>query len=340
MPAYIERFLGNRASNPWWLGMPEVESLADLCEGDVPSEKLRDTLFNYTVQKRQAFIQNEDGMYVPAPGQYGLECSDGVVIPAMVGEKYEVFQPQLLIDVGDALTRAGCMWHTAGILQERRRLWGLALIKQFDIGGEQMKRYLLFWNSFDGSSRFLAKPVNECVVCANTAEIALSEKGKPIVAERHTGNAEDKMRIALELLGAVEERFEEEKGFIQQLQDLAYTRDQFRILACQILTGKDDEDGAIDEIVKAKGRKATNYSLKGDELMRVYDEGAGASARGQTGWRAVQAVNEYIDWQRGRMQNWKRTNSRLTVQGMESNWFGEGNKTKNRAAKLVLRKGS
>jgi phage/plasmid-like protein (TIGR03299 family) len=344
MPAYIERFLGNKASNPWWLGMPNVEGLYELTDSDMASQKLRDELFNYTVKKSQAWLYQakpDGGAWSKIEGQYGLLCSDGVIIPATVGEKYEVFQPQALVDLGDAMAKTGqCRWHTAGILQERKRIWGLAEYgEQFKVGPDEIRRFILFWNAFDGSSRFLAKPVEECVVCSNTADMALREETRPMVAERHTGDAEVKLEAVKELLGIAEERFQESLGFIRQLQDMRYTREQYRTLVCQMLSGKDDEDEAIDVVVKSKGRTATGYDARGGEFLRIYDEGAGAAERGETGWRAAQAVGEYVDWQRGRMSNWKRTASRLSVQGLDSALFGEGAKQKKRAAKLILRKG-
>jgi phage/plasmid-like protein (TIGR03299 family) len=346
MSHYIERFIGNKASNPWWLGLPEVEGLYELADEDVKSSTLREKLFNYSVELRPVDVRILDKFGLPdhaaVEGFYTPVCSDGVIIPAVVGSKYSIIQPEVFANFGDCLAKTSeARWHTAGILSDRTRIWGLAEVgEQFKVGPEDIRRFLLFWNTFDGTSRWKVKPVTECVVCHNTAEVALREDTRDMVAIKHTGDTELKLEEAKELLGIAEERFADQVTFIEQLQADYMSRSEFRILSCQMLTGEDVPEKAVEKIVKAEGSARTVYEGKGSELMRIYDEGDGAAERGPTAWRSFNAITEFIDWQRGRMANYRRRSSRMSIQGLDSAWFGDGAAKKQRALKLITRRKS
>lgn len=338
MPAYIEKFIGNKASNPWWLGLPEVVGLYDLADEDVKSQRLREELFNYTVRLQPVDVE-VNGAYQEVPGHFAPICSDGYVIPAVVGSKYEIFQPQAFCDLGDAMASTGeCEWHTAGILKDRTRIWGLAKFgEQFKVGPDGIQPFLLFWNTFDGSSRWIVKLVETCVVCWNTADLALKEDRKNWIALKHTGNAEEKLAEVRESLGILKEQIPEEHAFMESLLRIEFNRDQFQTLVCQMLTGLDDANEAITKVVKAKKAQKTIYEAKGEEMMNVWESGLGASEREEDGNRALQAITEFIDWQRGRMANYNREAKRFTTQGLNSAWFGDGARQKKRALRLITR---
>jgi len=334
MPAELKRFLGNRASNPWWIGLPDVMSVAEFTDEDFKVDVVREKILNYTVRLEPVVLQC-DGRAVP--GQFAPVCSDGYIIPATVGSQFRNYQPASICDIFNAMSKTGeARLHTVGILKERRLIWGLAQIgSDFKIRHEHLKRYMMVWDSFDGSTRRKGKETDVCTVCSNTFDLATRDEGKTHFSISHSGDTEAKMEEVFAMLRQFDEDFKAKASFIEELQQDEMTRAEMRTLACQLLTGIDDRDEATKKVAESTGAQHTIYENKGGELMRCYDEGIGAAERGPTAWRAYGAVLEFIDWQRNRMKNWEHNYSRLTTAGLDSALFGDGNRKKQRALRLI-----
>src|SRR5690606_23869429 len=95
-------------------------------------------------------------------------------------------------------------YETAGALDEGRKVFILVRIgEDFLIAGsDAVTPYALVTNSHDGSSGLGVKLVSTRVVCENTMNIALREKGERI-GIRHTASAEANIESAAKALGLV-----------------------------------------------------------------------------------------------------------------------------------------
>jgi hypothetical protein len=76
------------------------------------------------------------------------------------------------------------------------------------------------------------------------------------------------------------------------------------------------------------------YDRKGLEMENLFKHGRGNE--GVSKADAFNSVTEYIDHQRGRMGNYRRAQSKLTPEGLNSAWFGDGERKKKRALKLLV----
>jgi phage/plasmid-like protein (TIGR03299 family) len=273
-------------------------------------------------------------------GRYWLARDDSGILVSRetVSSVYQEVQNRQLFEFGDALTITGeARWHTAGSLHDGGRIWALAQVKgQFDVGNDMYLPYILLYDARDKSSQFRARFVLIRVVCANTAAAALAGDAVE-VSIPHRGNLEERLELAAETLGLAETSFSKQREIVEQLGSESFSEAAMRMFVIQMATGKDDRDEAMDVFrgtVAKGGRALTNLNTFGDEVMRLYNEGKGNE--GATKKDAFNSITEFIDQQRGRMSNYKRLVSKLTPEGLDSAWFGEGDRKKKRALKLLV----
>jgi phage/plasmid-like protein (TIGR03299 family) len=345
MPHYIDKYIGNRQVRPWWEGLPDTLGVAEYHDQDVASTILRERLFNYRLESAPACVQVGGKLHQSADEKMvfrrDISTVDGVddsITPLrVVGKGFQFAQPSRLLGLGDAMSKTGeAVWHTAGILKKGRRVWGLAQVgEQFTVGREILQRFLLFWDAVDGSSRLLVKPVTTCVVCWNTSELALKEKTQPIIAIRHSGDLEWKLDEAERILREAEGTFIEQQAIIAELQARPMAKKEFAGFAAMILTGEDTVEKAMALYRDAEGRSKTLLDGKANRMLELWDDGAGAAERADTKWKAYNAVTEFIDHQHGRMGNYNATRTKLGLAGLESSWFGDGGRRKQRALQLL-----
>lgn len=281
--------------------------------------------------------EGEEPRMLQAPNRYLLARDDdgSILSRDPVSNGFGVITNRDMLEFGDALHRAGeARWHTAGSLHDGRRVWALAQVPgQYEVRGEILAPYLLLYDARDASSTFRCRFTWVRVVCANTAAMALHGHTPAEVAIRHSGDVGTKLDRAREVLGLAEKSFVEQARIGAELAGARMTEEEMRGFACQILTGLDDLHEAMQKVGEAEGRSRTTLERRGGELMKLFSHGNGN--RGESAWDAFNAVTDYIDHQRARAGNWRRTNNRLTEAGLESGWFGQGERTKKRALRLL-----
>jgi phage/plasmid-like protein (TIGR03299 family) len=129
----------------------------------------------------------------------------------VVGERYVPLQNEDLFDFGDLMLDGGGRWETAGSIKGGRQVFGsLALEREtvLDPNGvsDKVNTYLLINTSHDGSVAIQASITPVRVVCANTLNLALGQRGrngsvKQSFKIRHTATASGKVQQAREALG-------------------------------------------------------------------------------------------------------------------------------------------
>jgi phage/plasmid-like protein (TIGR03299 family) len=257
----------------------------------------------------------------------------------LVSPTYKEVQNRQLFEFGDALTTIGAArWHTAGSLHGGGRIWALAQVAgQFEVRpGDIVSPYILLYDARDKSSTFRARFTSVRAVCANTCAMALSGDAVEI-AIPHRGDLEARLELAQETLGLAKTSFQEQTEIMEMLAAESFSEKAMQMFVIQMATGEDDEEEALAIFrgINAKGGRAlTNLNHFGDEMMKRFEEDKVVA--GGTKWNAFNRITEFVDHQRGRMSNWKRTNSRLTGEGLNSAWFGEGERKKKRALKLLV----
>jgi phage/plasmid-like protein (TIGR03299 family) len=233
----------------------------------------------------------------------------GVVSPS-----YKVIQNRSAFSFLDAVAGdSELRYHTAGMLGDGERIWMLArLTGDIRVGrtDDVIERYLLLFNSHDGSSalRCLWSPIR--VVCANTVSAALRQGEGTGITIRHTGEITRKVEEAQRVLGLASKFF---KAFGEGADLLAgHTPTKAQLDTYFATLYPDPEKG---DAAKAKATRMTLWGL--------FEQGMGQDMPGikGTSWAALQAVTELVDHHVG-------TDMRRRL---ESSWWGDGQKVKIRA---------
>src|SRR6056300_1712422 len=155
----------------------------------------------------------------------------------IVGERYRILQNEELFDFGDALLDGGGRWETAGSIKGGRQVFGsLALEREtvLDPTGvsDKVNTYLLVNTSHDGSIAIQASITPVRVVCANTLNLALGNRGrggsvKQSFKIRHTATASGKVQQAREALGLAHKYMDEFDKMAQAMIETEVTKAQF-----------------------------------------------------------------------------------------------------------------
>jgi phage/plasmid-like protein (TIGR03299 family) len=215
----------------------------------------------------------------------------------VVGERYVPLQNEDLFDFGDLMLDGGGRWETAGSIKNGRVVFGsLALEREtiLDPNGvsDKVNTYLLINTSHDGSVAIQASITPVRVVCANTLNLALGQRGrngsvKQSFKIRHTATASGKVQQAREALGLA-------NAYMDKFDEMAKA-----MIEKEISKAKFDE---IIELAYPKPETDSKGSLKKwetkiDTIQQIYQSATTNMIAG-TSWGAFNALTERLDWHR------------------------------------------
>jgi phage/plasmid-like protein (TIGR03299 family) len=247
----------------------------------------------------------------------------------VVGERYVPLQNEDLFDFGDLMLDGGGRWETAGSIKGGRQVFGsLALEREtiLDPSGvsDKINTYLLINTSHDGSVAIQASITPVRVVCANTLNLALGNRGrggsvKQSFKIRHTATASGKVQQAREALGLA-------NAYMTEFDKMANGMIQNEITKAK-----------FDEILLAaypKPDKDTKGSFKKwenkiDLLESIYTGEYNHMISG-TAWGAFNAMTERLDWYRS-----SRGGNTESILASASGFDPAINAEKNRLLKVV-----
>lgn len=174
MPAEYES--GFSVREPMWHGLgvvlpenPDWDEVGTLA--GFPSEVQR-VDFYYA----DPAYEGEGHKLLAAEGVGGLINPDTGAYICHATDTYGIVQPQVMLDVLEALAGEGAYVETAGVLRGGRQHFAMAkLDEEFMVPGDDSPYlpYISIHNSFDGSLAFQAARHAIRVVCANTQDAAL-----------------------------------------------------------------------------------------------------------------------------------------------------------------------
>lgn len=255
---------------------------------------------------------------------------------SVVSDKYRIVQPAEVLDFFKTLTEnAGFQLETAGVLDEGRKVWGLARVNDGApvVGHDVVRPYVLLATSFDGTLATTAKFTSVRVVCNNT--LTMSAGGT--YGMRQTEGDKEEGAVVQCVRVSHAERFD--KDVVRGKLGIVFNawenfQVQARLLAERELA-EDEADHLIYELIKptvnvpygqpqpdirkTRGYRRVMELFSGDALG--YD-----LAGGNTAWGFINAVTQWVDHERGRSNSTR----------MNSAWFGSGEGVKNRALELAL----
>lgn len=237
------------------------------------------------------FAPNPQESLKTFPGRQVLYRSDSLKELSIVSEDFKVVQPAEVLEFFRDLTEVhGMTLSTAGCLYGGRRFWALAETNMTAqaVPGDDIKGYLLFITSVDGTLSSQAKFVSERVCCANTLAIALNETTQRVVRKTHR-SVWDSNQVKIDL-GLLNKSWE---GFMTDLRMLSER--ELSDIEVKRFFQKTLFDPKKDESSQGWG-----VERKVSDLMILYTGGAGSEFSYGTAYGALNAVTDYFTHGRGK----------------------------------------
>lgn len=263
-----------------------------------------------------------DSELLQLDGHDVLVRSDNMKGLSVVTKKYRVVQPDSVLGFFRDLTQAaGFQIETAGSMREGRTIWVLANtgLKEDIVPGDNVKGYLLLATSYDGTIATTAMYTSTRVVCNNTLRLALNRDAESQVRIRHDAEFDpDAVKRQLGILA------DESWGtFVARMKSFAGTSmgsTEAGIVLAGVLA-KQQADNISADVTESRGYK------KIMELFNGSGRGSGLSGVRNTAWGLVNAVTQYVDFERQARNNETRLNSA---------WFGPGARLKDETVSELL----
>lgn len=282
------------------------------------AEAMKAARLDYTVVKKplKAIIHGRN--YADVPGSYATVRTDTNVVLGVVGSRYEPVQNKDAFNFFDPLVdRDEAVYHTGGVLGRGERIWLLARLPDFIRVGKKadpIEKFVLLYNSHDGSSNIRLKLSPIRVVCSNTLSAALSGSEQE-VRIRHTASAPEKLQEAHKLLGLTNQLY-------TQL-DYIFNRMSLRkVTSAQLI---EHVKALVPDNPDAESNTRTENIRS--QILQLHDEVSDAAMHRGTLFGLVNAVSEYTDHD---------ANQKDPSKQLRSIWFGgSGEQLKQRAFKLA-----
>jgi len=290
-----------------WHGLG-VKVPADL----TPEQMLEKAGLDWTVDKVDLFY-GENKM---VPGKKGLvRSSDGRYLDT-IGDDWNPLQNVDAFEFFNDFVMAGDMeMHTAGALENGRRVWALAKVKDtFEVFKEDViEQYLLFSNPHKYGMSIDVRMTPIRVVCNNTLTFALDMMSDRMVRINH--RAEFDADAVKETLGVAKEKLDTYKEAAVFLGSKRYNKENiveyFSRVFPRTSNKRDDEE---------------NVSRNAKQALEIIDTQPGAEFGRGSWWQAFNTVTYMTDHTLGRSQDTR----------LQSAWFGGNRKKKMDALELAL----
>lgn len=245
----------------------------------------------------------------------------GVVGPSYVPlqntEAFDFFKP--FIDEKAAAIE------TAGSLRHGKRVWVLAKINRDPMvikGNDVVEKYVLLSNSHDGTLAVRVGFTPVRVVCNNTLSMAISSEASKLIRIKHTKNVAANLESVQEIMNLADSEFEA-------------TAQQYRMLTQKDINSKDLEKYVkivfnTTQKLAEVGGDLSSLSNKRilEQVIPLFEKGRGNDMKEIKGtyWAAYNAVNEYLQYERG-TDNQNR---------MDNMWFGDSARLNKKALETAL----
>jgi phage/plasmid-like protein (TIGR03299 family) len=211
-----------------------------------------------------------------------------------VGGRYNIFSNEQIFDFADTLTDGRRRWETAGSIKNGQKVFA-TLVATDDLvldpngSADTIRRYIMLVSSHDGSTTMIVKMVNTRVVCQNTLNIALGEKGAEFKI-RHTQGMETKIQDAKKALGLAtiyDEAFENE---MQALFEKEMTLTEFEKIVMDVFPEPEED-------VRGSQKK---WDDKMDTILNIWQNSTGSVENlPNNAYKGLQVLTEHNQWFRG-----------------------------------------
>jgi len=241
---------------------------------------------------------------------------------SVVSSDYQVVQPADILNFFGELAEAKQFSiETVGALMNGRRIWALGRVgKNARILDDEVAPYLLLATSYDGTMATVARFTTIRVVCNNTLQASLRNRDAQRQVTISHQAIFDARAVRADLGIALDawDEFQQKAGLMasRKLTDLetdAWLQDLFQPFMPY------GQSYTPEQVRKSKGYRRIVELYAGEMIGGTQD------ATDQTLWGLLNATTEYIDHEKGRLQD-----NRLNAA-----WFGPGARFKDHAYQLA-----
>lgn len=282
------------------------------------SEAMEAANLDYTVVKKPLKAIINGRQYSDVPNAFATVRTDTNQVLGVVGARYEPVQNKDAFNFFDPLVdRDEAIYHTAGVLGRGEKIWLLAKLPDYIKVGpkkDPVEKFVLLYNSHDGSSHIRVKMTPIRVVCNNTLTAALSGSDAE-VRIKHTQSAQDKLQEAHQILGLT-------NSLYQQLDYI------FNRMALKKVTGQQLAD-YVKTLVPDNPQAENNTRTENmrNHIIELHDTVPDASMHRGNLFGAFNAVTEFVD---------HYGSSKDASKQLRSIWFGgSGEQLKRKAYQLA-----
>lgn len=236
----------------------------------------------------------------------------------IVSSRYHVIQNKQAFTFFDHIVGEGqAIFHTAGALGKGERIWILAKLPGTIrvTKKDNVEKFLLLYNSHDGSSAVRVRFTPIRVVCNNTLRAALAGSSAE-VRIRHTKTATQQLKTAHHVLGISGTVFHNSEIAYQAMAEKQMSAEDLLSYVKRLVPTDDDKEE------HAHAERVRNV------ILQLHEEGVGAELARGTVWGAYNAATEYADHMVPVKQN--------PHKHLKSMWWGEREGLRKRAFELAL----
>ncbi|MCL4540278.1 MAG: DUF945 domain-containing protein [Bacteroidetes bacterium] len=317
--AHNLNFKNGKASMMYFGEKPWHGLGTELKHAATAEEALEAAQLNFVVKKAKMYAKI-DGDYVENPLAFSTYRTDTGGILGTVGARYTPVQNTDAFRFFDSLVGEGeAMYHTAGALGAGETIWILAKLPDYiKVGGKDIvEKFLLLYNTHDGSSVIRARLTPVRVVCNNTLTAALRDSREQEVRIRHTANAVERLEQAHKVLGLTNQVYEELGKVFNRMSDVKTTKDE----------RKEYTEKLFPVIDEKNEEHVVHQVQKREKVLQLEEAGVGAELSRGTVWGIYNAATEYAD------HIWPNDSNR--DKHLKSIWFGDRGSLKKQAFELA-----
>lgn len=249
-------------------------------------------------------------------------------ILGVVGPNYHVLQNSKAFEFFRPFLESGeASIETAGSLRQGKRIFILAKLNNLTpseiVPGDLVQKYILLSNSHDGTQAVRAGFTGIRVVCANTMAAAHNSRASKLLRVRHTKNVEANLENIREIMNLANAEFEASAEQYRQLAQKEINQsDLEKYVKLVFNTDKklQQTEGGVETL---QNKRLINA------ITPLFENGRGNDLPGVKGtmWAAYNAVNEYLQYERG-----SDDQNRL-----DSMWFGQSATLNKRALDVAIK---
>jgi len=255
---------------------------------------------DWPVKKYELMAMHDEGgehNALQVPDKFATVREDGErrVVLGVVGKQYTPLQNTEAFGFFDNIVGEGqAIYHTAGALGQGERIW--VLVKLPDsirvLKGDVVDKYLLLYNTHDGSSSVGVKFTPIRVVCQNTLQMATGD-GKKAYKVRHFPDVAVNLDKVADLMGIVRKSYDQIEELIRETAKVPMNNER-AVNYFKAVVLDDPKAVSQDEI-----RRNDRNAFIRNEMLRLSNEGRGSNIPGVRGslWGALNGVTEFVDYQ-------------------------------------------